>query len=206
VNPSADSDETNRVLERAAQGDRSALGSLLTEYEPYLRRLVELRLDPGLRARIDAADVVQDVHMAVSRALPTFVNERPLSFKLWLRRVALDQMAVLRRQHLQTQKRAASREVQLSEMSSLALANSLLGARPSRIASQRELVDLVQRAMAELLDNDREVLLLRHFEELSNVEIAALLDIDPASVSQRYGRAIRRLCRKLEGRDPTAPE
>jgi RNA polymerase sigma-70 factor (ECF subfamily) len=206
VNPAADSNETNRVLDRAAQGDRSALGSLLTDYEPYLRRLVELRLDPGLRARIDAADVVQDVHMAVSRALPKFMNERPLSFKLWLRRVALDQMAVLRRQHLQTQKRAASREVQLSEMSSLALTNSLLGARPSRIASQRELVDLVQRAMAELLDNDREVLLLRHFEELSNVEIAALLEIDPASVSQRYGRAIRRLCRKLEGRDPTAPE
>lgn len=206
MNPAADSNETNRVLDRAAQGDRSALGSLLTDYEPYLRRLVELRLDPGLRARIDAADVVQDVHMAVSRALPKFMNERPLSFKLWLRRVALDQMAVLRRQHLQTQKRAASREVQLSEMSSLALTNSLLGARPSRIASQRELVDLVQRAMAELLDNDREVLLLRHFEELSNVEIAALLEIDPASVSQRYGRAIRRLCRKLEGRDPTAPE
>jgi RNA polymerase sigma-70 factor, ECF subfamily len=206
VNPAADSYETNRVLERAAQGDRSALGSLLTDYEPYLKRLVELRLDPGLRARVDAADVVQEVHLALSRALPKFMSERPLSFKLWLRQLALDQISILHRRHLQTQKRAASREVQLSEMSSLALANSLLGARPSRIASQRELIDLVQRALAELLDNDREVLLLRHFEELSNVEIAALLDIDPASVSQRYGRAIRRLCRKLDGRDPAAPE
>ena len=88
MNPSADSYETNRVLEQAAQGDRSALGSLLKEYEPYLKRLVELRLDPGLRARVDAADVVQEVHLAVSRELPKFMSERPVSFKLWLRRVA----------------------------------------------------------------------------------------------------------------------
>ena len=205
VNSPANSSETDRVLSEAALGDRSALGSLLTGFDPYLRRLVELRLDPALRGRLDPADVVQETHLAVSRELGKFARNPCVSFKVWLRQVCLDQMARLRRTHLKTLKRTAAREVRLSDVTSLALAQSLLAGRPSRVASRRELIDQVRQVLAELSENDREVLLLRHFEELTNVEISELLSIEPASVSQRYGRAVRRFCRKLEDRGLSAP-
>ena len=197
MSAASESDETESLLRRIEHGDGAAVDRLLRLYRPYLKRVIELRLDPELRTRLEPSDVVQETHMVAARRMHDFLRRRPTSFRLWLRRKAIEQLVDLRRRHLGAQKRSIRGEVGLSQASSLALIRHLASSSPSRAAQRKELAEQVRQAIEHLSDLDREILLLRHVEELSNAEVAELLQIEPAAASKRYGRAVRRLCVQL---------
>jgi RNA polymerase sigma-70 factor (ECF subfamily) len=194
-----DSTETRNLLQQAVTGDRQAFEQLFARHRPYLRQLVELRLDPKLRARLDPSDVVQEAHLEAVRRLSAYLEERPMPFRLWLRQMAYDRTLKARRHHLGTARRAVGREMPLPERSSLMLIQQLFagGSTPSQRLDRRELAQRLRRAVAQLPEADREVILMRHFEGLSNHEVACLLAMDPGTVSKRHGRAMLRLHRIL---------
>ncbi|MGD9855028.1 MAG: sigma-70 family RNA polymerase sigma factor [Planctomycetaceae bacterium] len=189
--------ETAQLLDEIERGDRAAVNRLLDLYRPYLKRVIELRIDPELRARIDPSDLVQDTQLVAVKRMRDFLKRRPTTFRLWLRRKALEQLVDVRRRHLGAQKRSVRGEIGLSEASSLAVVHRLRQTSPSKAAEQKELVAHVRMVMDQLAEMDRDVLLLRHVEELSNAEVAELLEIEPAAASKRYGRAVRRLSERL---------
>jgi RNA polymerase sigma-70 factor (ECF subfamily) len=197
--PRPDSVETRCALRRVRAGDRQAFEQLLSQHRPYLRRLVGLRLDPRLRPRVDVSDVVQDAYLEALKRWDTYVARPALPFRLWLRQIALDRALKARRQHLGAARRALQREVPLPEGSSLTLARQLVAADPApgQRLDLRDLARRVRQAVARLPEADREVVVLRHFEGLSNQEVACLLGLDPAAASKRHGRALLRLHRIL---------
>jgi RNA polymerase sigma-70 factor (ECF subfamily) len=194
-----DPPETQGLLERIRAGDRAAFEQLFARHQVYLHRLVELRLDPRLRPRVDASDVVQEAQLEALSRLDAYLERPALPFRLWLRQIAFDRTLKARRHHLGAARRALDREVQLPEQSSLVLARRLLagGPSPSRQVSEREMARRLREAVARLPEADREVVVLRHFEGLSNQEVACLLALSPATASRRHGRAVLRLHRIL---------
>src|SRR6516164_10901424 len=193
--PALDSAETQSLLRQIRAGEAGATDRLLERHRPYLRRLVELRLDPKMRGRVDPSDVVQEAQLEALRRLDDYLKQPPMPFRLWLRQIAYDRLLMLRRQHVEAARRAVGREVPLPDRSSLELARQLLasGSTPSQQLIRREFVRRVREAVAQLLDGEREILVLRNLEGLSNREAAQVLQIDPASASRRYGRAVIRL-------------
>jgi RNA polymerase sigma-70 factor (ECF subfamily) len=192
--------DTDQLLDRIAQGESSAAAALLDRHRQRLRRMVQLRIDPRLAARIDPSDVVQDALGEAHRRLPQFAAERPIPFYPWLRRIAWDRLLQMRRHHLLAKRRSVMREdvLPLSGKSEILLAERLAAASsPSEQLVRREMCQRVRRAIAELPDNDREVIVLKHLEELSFQEAAAVLGINSAAVYSRYYRAIQRLHRQL---------
>lgn len=194
----ADSAETALLLKQVRAGDRHAFERLFARHSDYLHRFAEVRLDPKVRARIDPSDVVQETHLEALRRLKTYLERSPMPFRLWLRQIAYDRMLKARRHHLGTARRAIGREVPLPERSSLLLARQLVAAStPSQQLARHELARRLRQAMAQLAEADREVLIMRNFEGLSNQEVGCLLGIDAAAVSKRHGRAMLRLHRIL---------
>ena len=193
-----DSAETQRLLDRARAGKPRAIDHLLEHHRPYLRRLIELRLDPGMRARVDPSDVVQDAQLEAVRRMSTYLELPPMAFRLWLRQLAFDRLLMMRRRHVEAAQRTVNRDVALPDRSSMALARQLIDSRPtpSESVSRRELAQRVHQAISRLTEADREIILMRNFEGLSNQEVARVLQVKPDAASQRYGRALLRL-RKL---------
>ena len=192
----SDSDFTRELLMRVRDGDDQALEILLETQRNYLRRLVDLRMEDELRRRVDPSDIVQETLIVISRRVDDFLTRQPTSFRLWARRKAIERLTEARRKHL-AGKRSVRRERNLSDASSMALARSFFGSLPGQSLERREMVNRVQRAIDELSAMDREVILLRHVEELRNHEIAVVLNLDADTASKRYGRAIRRLAIKM---------
>jgi RNA polymerase sigma-70 factor (ECF subfamily) len=179
-----DSAETCALLEKLGRGDRQALDQLLVRHRPSLRSFVAARLGPDLQARLDASDIVQEAQMA---------------FHVWVRKTAYERLLNAQRDHRHRARRSVLREAPWPERSSLLVARPILSSAcsPSRQFQARELAERVARAITELSDTDREVLLMRHAEELPYDEIACLLEIEPAAARKRYGRALIRLQRIL---------
>ena len=195
-----DSAESADLIARARAGDREALGALFTRYRARLRRMVEVRLDPRLQARLDASDVVQEAYVEVVERLEEYRRDPKLPLFLWLRLVVGERLLRLHRHHLGTQMRDAGREVSLYRgalpaASSAALAAQLLGKHtsPTQAAVRAERLLRLQEALNTLDPVDREVLSLRHFEELTAAETAQVLGIEEAAAAKRYFRALKRL-------------
>jgi RNA polymerase sigma-70 factor (ECF subfamily) len=196
MDQSGSASETEQLLERVAQGDERALEQLLAEHRPYLRRLIELRMEDDLHARLDPSDVVQETQLVAIRRIDDFLARRPTSFRLWLRSKALEKLIELRRHH-QAKRRSVKRDVALSSVSSFAVAKHLRFSRPSSVVQRQELTEAAHQALESMSEMDREVLILRHGEALSNAEVAEVLNIEPDAASKRYGRAVRKLCERL---------
>ena len=193
-----DSAQTCRLLEQVGRGDQAALEQLLVRHRPDLQAFVGWHLDPRLRARLDPSDVVQDAQLEVVRRMDDFLRRRPMPFRLWVRRAAYERLLNLRRDHRRRGRRSVDREVPWPERSSLLLAGPLVGGpSPSQALQARELAERVSRAVGGLAEADREVLLMRHAEELPYEDIACLLGIEPAAARKRYGRALIRLQKAL---------
>jgi RNA polymerase sigma-70 factor (ECF subfamily) len=195
-----DSSETSRLAHQAADGDQTAWADLLAQHQGRLRRMIALRLDRRLQGRIDAADVLQEAYLEAFAHLGEYVRNPTMPFFLWLRSIAGHKLLELHRQHLGTQMRDANREVSLyrgslPETSSAALAAQLLGhdTRPSEAAIRAERKIRLQEALNSMDPLDREVLALRHFEQLTTVETAQVLGIKEAAAGKRYIRALKRL-------------
>jgi RNA polymerase sigma-70 factor (ECF subfamily) len=191
----SESEETQRLLQEAREGVPAARDRLLERHRAYLRRFVEVRLDPKIQARVDPSDVVQETQMEALRRLGRYLDKPPMPFRLWLRQLAYDRLLMVRRQHVQAARRAVQREVALSDRSSLQLAGQVLATEstPSQQLVRHELVRRVRQAVGLLPEGDREVLIMRNLEGLSNREVSQVLAIDPATASRRYGRAVLRL-------------
>jgi RNA polymerase sigma-70 factor (ECF subfamily) len=194
-----DSEETCRLLERIRAGDREAFDGLLARHRPFLRQLVEMRLDARLRARLDPSDVVQETQLEAFRRLPDFLERRPMPFRLWLRKTVHERLRMAERQHLEASRRAVGRELSIPDASSVLLTQQLasLGPSPSQHLARGELARRVREALARLQDLDREILLMRTFEGLSYAEVGYLLEIDAAAARKRHGRALLRLHKLL---------
>lgn len=190
-----DSAATCALLEQIGRGDAHALESLLERYRAELHEFIACRFDPRLRARVDPSDIVQETQMELVRRMDDYLAKRPMPFHLWLRKKAMERLLNLRRDHLTRARRSVAREQVLPERSSQLLIRPLRahGPSPSQQLEARELAERINRATARLSDADREVLLLRHAEDMSFEEIACLLDIEPATARKRFGRALLRL-------------
>lgn len=190
-----DSAATAALLDAVRRGEPRALEDLLARHRQGLRRFVESQFDPRLRARADPSDVVQDTQLEVARRMDEFLADPPMPFHLWLRRKAVDRLRNLRRDHLTRARRSVARERALPDPSALLVAGPLLarGPSPSQQAQAGELAERVARAVAQLGEADREVLALRHADDLPFDEIGVLLDIDPVAARKRFGRALIRL-------------
>ena len=197
--------EHAELKNRIAQGDREALGELFAIYRPRLWRMVTFRLHPSLQGRIDADDVLQDAWLrAVERIDHFFEIEGESSF-LWFRSVVTQTLRELHRFHLGAQKRSTAREKSIdvgwatgSTSSSLAFHLSDSARSPSSNASRTELSKQLDSVLSGMNEVDREVLALRHFESLSNREVASLLGMTEQAASIRYVRALGRLKQILE--------
>jgi RNA polymerase sigma-70 factor (ECF subfamily) len=184
---------------RIRAGERQAFDDLFDRYRDGLRQAVQLRLDPRLRARIDASDVVQDAHMEAFRRLDDYLERQPMPFGIWLRKTAQERLCNLRRDNLKADRRSVDREQPFPEQSSMMIAAPFLqaGESPSSRFTKREYQQLVAEAVSQLDELDREVLLMRNVEGLSQREISQILGVSHDSVRKRYGRALLKLQRLL---------
>jgi RNA polymerase sigma-70 factor (ECF subfamily) len=192
--------ELTALLERAAAGDEGALRDLFARHRDRLKRMIHLRLSRRVQGRVDDSDVLQETFLDVARRLKEYAAEPKLPFYLWLRHMAGLKLAEIHRRHLGTQLRDADREVTLHRgglpaADSVSLAAHLLGqlTTPSQAAIKAETRLMVQEALNSMDPVDREVLALKHFEQLSTREIAEVLGMSKAGAGSRYLRAIKRL-------------
>ncbi|HLJ95664.1 MAG TPA: sigma-70 family RNA polymerase sigma factor [Gemmataceae bacterium] len=194
------------LLRRASHGDEAALAALFGRYRKRLRQMVRLRLDRRLQGRVDPSDVLQEAYLDVAQQLPHYLKKPEMSFFLWLRVVTGQRLMRVHRQHLGAALRDAGREVSLyrgalPQASSVSLAEQLLGrvSTPSQAMIRAESQIQLQSALNGMDPLDREIIALRHFEELSNSEAARVLNLEPSATSKRYVRALKRLQDILQG-------
>jgi RNA polymerase sigma-70 factor (ECF subfamily) len=196
----AGSTDSEDLLGRAKAGDDRALADLFARHRVRLERMIRLRLDRRLHSRLDPADVLQDAYLDVARRFAEYAANPAVPFFLWLRNLVGQRLIDLHRKHLGTRMRSADNEVSLQhralpQVSSESLALQLLGSltSPTRAVVRAEMRLRLQEALNSMEEIDREVVVLRHFEDLSNTEIAEVLKIRPSAASKRYIRAIQRL-------------
>lgn len=195
-----DEAELAALVQQAAGGDERALDELFSRYRSRLKRMVHLRLNRRLQGRVDDSDVVQEAYLDVARKLPEYAADPQAPFFLWLRNLTGLKLAEVHRRHLGTQMRDADQEVSLyrgalPEANSMSLAAHLLGTitTASEAAIKAETRIFVQEALNAMDPVDREILALKHFEQLSTSEIAQVLGMSKAGAGGRYLRAIKRL-------------
>jgi RNA polymerase sigma-70 factor (ECF subfamily) len=189
------------LLERLDTGEAEAWEQLLCQHRDELWHQVDLRLDRRLRRRVDPSDVVQETQLEATRRLPDYLARRPMPFRLWLRKLAQERLIMAHRQHAGAACRSVGRDVPLLVASSTVPGQQVAarGSSASQGLRRQEEVSRVRQAVAELSEADREMVLMRNFEQLTNQQAAAVLGIDPATASQRYGRALLRLRAILAG-------
>jgi RNA polymerase sigma-70 factor (ECF subfamily) len=188
------------MLDQARQGEPAAVDRLLDAHRAALRHVIDLRLDPALAGRVDASDIVQDVLLEASQRLDDYLRKPGMPFQLWLRHIARDHIIDAHRRHRVAQRRSLDREQPivpaiLADHSSIELAARFFDQEltPASAAMQHELQQRLQAALGALDEDQREVICMRHFEQLSNQEVAAALGLSEAAASMRYLRALRRL-------------
>lgn len=190
-------EETDKLLADARDGNPD---ELLARFREPLRRVIDLRLDPVLARRVDASDIVQDVLLEANQRLTAYLKSPDMPFHLWLRHLAKDRIIDTHRRHRTAQRRSIDREQPIArpawaDESENSLVAQLIDAEktPASQAVQGELARRLAGALNELSEDDREIILLRHHEQLANQDVAKLLDLTEAAASMRYLRALRRL-------------
>jgi RNA polymerase sigma-70 factor, ECF subfamily len=192
----ADADD---LLQRAAKGDPQAVQHLLEQHRDRLRRMVGVRMSPLLAARFDPSDVVQDALAIAARKLPEYARRPNCPFYPWLRQIAWERLVVLHRRHVHAKRRSVSREermsMPLSDASEIVLARQFLShsTSPSNHLLRKEEQQRVHDALERLSNSDREVLVLRHLEQLPMQEVAIVLKLSESATQSRYRRAVERL-------------
>lgn len=198
--------EEEDLLRRAGSGDVEAIGALFARHRPRLERMLAVRLDRRLHRRVDTSDVLQEMYIEMARRMPEYLGNASVPFYVWLRSLAGQRLVALYRRHVGTRMRAVDLEVSLHQggvpqASSLSLAEQLAGGltSPTQAASREEQRLRLQQVLNTLEPLDREIIAMRHFEELSNIEVAEVLGIQKSAASKRYLRAVRRLREALAG-------
>src|SRR3954470_13982660 len=203
--------ESEELIERAARGDDAARHLLLIQHRDRLKRMVAVRLDRRLAARVDPSNIVQEALLDAHRELSDYLRLRPLPVYPWLRQLAWERLLKWHRAHVHVRKRSVAREeprdLALPEESAVQLAHRLIaaGTSPSRRLIREEMRQRVRSVLETMSPQDREVLVMRHLEEMSAAEIAATLGITERAAKSRHTRALERL-RSLLGGDSNQGE
>lgn len=201
--------QTNELLAQARQGDETAINQLMDGHRNSLRQLVRMRLDQKIQRRVDVSDVVQDILVEANRRLQKYMDNPIMPFHLWLRQIARDRMIDAHRRHRVSSRRSVDREQPIAaprgyDQSSIQLA-AVLGDEnltPAAAALQKEIAGRIESAITKLDAKDSEIVIMRHYELLSNQEIAAALELTEPAASMRYLRAVRRLKAILQDEMP----
>jgi RNA polymerase sigma-70 factor (ECF subfamily) len=193
-----EADETQDLLLRIEGGDPRAFEELFARHRAELYRAVARRIEPSLRSRVDPSDVVQEAQLDAALRLPDFIERRPMPFRHWILRTALQRLLKLRR-HATAARRDAGRDRSLNlRLGSLTAPRApeairISGPSPSQQAAARDTAVRLHTTLERLADADRAILGLRAIEGLSYEEAGAVLNIEPAAARKRYGRALLRL-------------
>lgn len=201
-------EQTQELLKNVADGDKSAMNRLMDRHRDAVRRMIQMRLDHAVARRVDASDVVQDVLMEASQRLNDYMQNPSMPFHLWLRQLAKDRIIDMHRRHRAAKRRSVDREQNLSglgsdDQSAADLAALLKDAEltPAAAALRKEMEERFLVALDQLEENDREIVIMRHFEHLGNSEVAEALKLSAPAAGMRYLRAIRRLRELLGGEE-----
>ena len=193
----------DELLDADPESRGAVLNELLERHQDRLLRMVQMRMHPKIRARIGASDVVQEAYVEVHRLIDDYIHDPQMPFFLWLRRITAQRLTRAHRFHLDAQRRDARREgsnaLELPETSVVAMVDILAGNQtsPQSAAARQERRERISAILEDMNPTDREVLSMRHFEELSNDEVAAELGIGKHAASKRYIRALQRLGEQL---------
>lgn len=205
-------EHTQELLKDVADGNESAVNRLMDRHREAVRRMIQMRLDRALARRVDASDIVQDVLLEASQRLNDYLTNPSMPFHLWLRQLAKDRIIDMHRRHRAAKRRSVDREQNLSglgsdERSAADLATLLQAAEltPAAAALRKEMEERFLLALDQLEETDREIIVMRHFEQLGNTDVAKALQLTPPAAGMRYLRAIRRL-RELLGSDEVSAE
>ena len=200
---------TQELLAEIGRGGPDAVNRLLERHRSSLRRMVALRLDRQIARRVDASDIVQDVMLEASERLREYLADPKMPFHVWLRHLARDRMIDMHRRHRGAQRRSLDRErsltsPQYSDQSSFDLASQLAASEltPAAATIRKELEQRFVVALEQLDEDDRDILLMRHFEQLGNTETAEALGLSTAAAGMRHLRALRKL-RAILGERPS---
>ena len=194
------SHEDAELMKRAANADSEAISELIEKVRDRLVAVVQWRMDSQLRSRVDASDVVQEATIEAARRLPEYAKAPAMDLYLWMRSLTMDKLIDAYRHHVEIQKRSSQREVSLEQQrmadaTSSCLAVQLVGqlTTPTQAAERAESQLAIQKALAQLDPVDREILIMRHFENLSNDHVAQVLGIKKSGASRRYIMALKRI-------------
>jgi RNA polymerase sigma-70 factor (ECF subfamily) len=195
-----DPDQTEDLLRQVRDGDSQAVNRLIERHRQAVHRLVQIRLDQKILRRVDVSDVVQEVLVEANRRLHDYLGNPVMPFHLWLRHLARDHIIDAHRRHRQSARRSVDREQPLAAPADLDHSTRELAIQlsdqqltPAAAATQNELARRIERGISELADPDAEIILMRHYEHLSNQEVAQALGLTQPAASMRYLRAIRKL-------------
>ncbi|MGZ0172350.1 MAG: sigma-70 family RNA polymerase sigma factor [Planctomycetales bacterium] len=188
----------DEVVEKLIAGGDAAVAELFSEFQPRLERMVEFRLDRRLRGRVDSLDIIQEAYIEIARRIGDYTSKPTVAFYVWVRQITWQTLVSVHRRHL-GQNRHPGMEVRLNRKNpnetTFSIAEALVGqlTSPSGAARRQEDYDQLREALSTMDETDREVLALRHFEQLGNNEVAEVLGIARTAASNRYVRAIKRL-------------
>lgn len=193
------------LIEAARAGDPAAQDALLARYRNYLTLLARMSIGRAVQAKFDASDVVQDALVRAHQGLGAFRGATEEELVGWLKQILARTLSNANRRYRWTDGRRVDRERSIEEMigdSSQALQRlpAANGTSPSRGAERREAGAFVADVLAELKDDDREVIVLRSLEEREWADVAARMERSVEAVRALWGRAIQRLGAVLEDR------
>ena len=199
-----EAEKTQELLDLAREGDDAAKERLLDRHRESLRRMADMRLDAKIRQRVDASDIVQDALIEVNRRLPQYLANPVMPFHLWVRQIMSDRLIDAHRRHRVSKKRSVDLEQAPVVASNLDHSTIQFGPQitdgeltPAAAAIQAELQRKFEQAIEEMDEQDQEIIVMRHFENLTNQEVARVLDLTEPAASMRYLRAMRRLRKGL---------
>lgn len=194
-----DPTDIREQISLAADGDAAAFEQLFDQYSAALKRFIEMRLDDRLRRRVDCSDIMQETRITLHRKLKSFAEDQPMPFRLLMLKTAQDRLRDAHRDHIRRQRRSADREVLFSQHSATSIARKLANqSSPSQRLMREEEQAKVAQLISQLPEGDREMLMMRHVEELKYDEIALLMEINVPTARKRYTRALLRLQKLLE--------
>ena len=193
--------EIDRLLGLATSGESGAVQALFDRHRDRLKKMIQLRMDQRIAARVDPSDVVQEALLTAFKRFDEYSRKRPISFYPWLRRIALDRLLDLRRRHLSSRRSVSREQEQQFDDSARQLVEHFAKSEtgPLQRLARRELHDRVEHSLQRLSPSDREVLVLRMLEQMSVRETSEVLEVSEDAVKQRQLRALRRLRELLDG-------
>ena len=192
--------DADELVKRLKDQDHTALAELFEINRDRLSRMVSIRMDRRLKGRIDATDVLQEAYMILSQKIGNFADYPDMSPYVWMRLTVNDRLIALHRKHIQAGKRDARKEISMSQkanpdessaeiVDTLADTVSSVGGKVARA----EVTKMIKATLECMEDKDREIILMRIFEGMSNAEAAQALNLTANGASSRFSRAMDRL-------------